>query len=123
MIDKKNTTNPHSEHNDRFHKIGCSVREVARSGDLWTLGACVHQLARQDYTNERLMESWLRNYNTLVLVPDCASQEIEQQAQSFLRAAKNVGIKNCVLISITGADERDLKIPQMFGRIEDLLKQ
>jgi hypothetical protein len=87
------------------------------------MGASVHQLTRQDYTNERLIETWIRGYNTLVLVPDCAANEIEQQAQAFLRAAKTVGIKNCLLISIAGADERELKMPQLFGRIEDMLKQ
>lgn len=109
------------KHREQFQTVKASVEKVAHSGDLWLRGAQLIEVGNEpdiDYLKREL-----QNIDTLVLIPALGSHAMVHQSRVFLEAAKHAGVESCLLVSIIGVDEVQLKTCKRFHEIEQDLKK
>jgi len=107
----------------RYRHVFASVHDQARSGDLLALGACVFEM--EDNPEERKLIEYLKNANvkTVVLVPDCGSKHMVNQAKKIINAAKQAGVERLALLSKLGIEDMSVELAKWYCEMENHLKQ
>jgi hypothetical protein len=105
---------------DRFDEVLCGVHKVSRSGDLIFHGGHLIQLGNDASQGD--IERHLRGVDTLLLVPNPGASDMVGNASEYLKACQHSGVKRCLLVSLIGCDDRQVRIADQYAKCEEQLK-
>lgn len=109
------------EHRESIGHVHATVKDLAHCGDLPASGASLLKVGELPSVGD--VQRLITECDTIILVPDCTSPKMVEQAKVIIDAVKGEGIERLMVASLVGATDTTIGLSLAFNEIETYVKQ